>query len=84
MLPSFIPHLNSYDTIDIQNSEFIPEHLNDKKSILDIYAKTKEGIHINIEIQMANKNDMKERTLYYWSRIFTGQMQKGSAYSDLS
>ncbi|MBM7683688.1 putative transposase/invertase (TIGR01784 family) [Pullulanibacillus pueri] len=51
---------------------------------MDIYAITKENVHINIEIQMANKNDMKERTLYYWSRIFAGQMEKGKAYSDLT
>lgn len=57
--------------------------MEDKKSILDIHARTMDGTRINIEIQLANRHDMEKRTLYYWSCIFSDQMQKGMTYSEL-
>ncbi|MGF9796869.1 Rpn family recombination-promoting nuclease/putative transposase [Brevibacillus agri] len=71
-------------SVEILNSEINREHIEDKASVLDIHAKTEQGVHVNIEIQLANKFDMEKRTLYYWSRIFSAQMQKGMPYSDLA
>lgn len=49
---------------------------------MDIYARTEKGEYINIEIQVADKYDMKKRTLYYWSRIYSSQMKKGMSYAN--
>ncbi|MGZ4106938.1 MAG: Rpn family recombination-promoting nuclease/putative transposase [Tumebacillaceae bacterium] len=70
--------------VEILNSEITREHPDDKASFLDIYAKTERGVHINIEIQLANQNDMDKRTLFYWARIFAGQLGKGNEYDMLS
>ncbi|WP_028530611.1 Rpn family recombination-promoting nuclease/putative transposase [Paenibacillus sp. HW567] len=55
----------------------------DKQSIFDIWAKTVDGMLINIEMQLFNKYDMEKRTLYYWSKRYSGQMQTGGRYSEL-
>jgi predicted transposase/invertase (TIGR01784 family) len=70
-------------SLTIMNSEIFREHEEDKKSVLDIYARTEKGESINIEIQVANKYDMVKRTLYYWSRIYAAQMKKNIPYANL-
>lgn len=79
-----LPKEKQIASVEILNPEINREHIEDKASILDIHAKTEQGEHVNIEIQLANKFDMEKRTLYYWSRIYAAQMQKGMPYTDLS
>ncbi|MGX4584277.1 Rpn family recombination-promoting nuclease/putative transposase [Paenibacillus chitinolyticus] len=55
----------------------------DKQSIFDIWAKTSEGKLINIEMQLFNKYDIEKRTLYYWSKRYSGQLQEGQTYKEL-
>ncbi|MBW4080071.1 Rpn family recombination-promoting nuclease/putative transposase [Paenibacillus sp. S150] len=55
----------------------------DKQSIFDIWAKTVDGKLINIEMQLFNKYDMEKRTLYYWSKRYSGQLQTGGRYTEL-
>ncbi|MCM3703987.1 Rpn family recombination-promoting nuclease/putative transposase [Paenibacillus macerans] len=55
----------------------------DKQSIFDIWAKTIEGKLINVEMQLFNKYDIEKRTLYYWSRRYSSQLQEGQSYKQL-
>lgn len=55
----------------------------DKQSIFDIWAKTATGKHINIEMQLFNKYDIEKRTLYYWSKRYSGQLQERQTYKEL-
>lgn len=59
------------------------DDLLDKQSIFDIWAKTEEGKLINIEMQLFNKYDIEKRTLYYWSKRYSGQLQETGKYKDL-
>ncbi|MGB8957322.1 MAG: Rpn family recombination-promoting nuclease/putative transposase [Tumebacillaceae bacterium] len=52
--------------------------------MLDILAKTRKNVHINIEIQLSNQSNIKKRTLYYWSRVYSRQINKGDSYSELA
>jgi len=56
----------------------------DKQSQLDVVVKTQNQNYINIEIQLANKNDMFKRTLFYWSRLYNSQLQKGKGYHTMN
>lgn len=78
-----LPKEEQIASLTIMNSELLREHAEDKASILDIYARTEKDEYINIEIQVADKYDMKKRTLYYWSRIYSSQMKKGKSYAEL-
>lgn len=79
-----LPKDDRIASLTILNSELLREHETDKASVLDIYARTEKDEYINIEIQVADKYDMKKRTLYYWSRIFSSQLKKGSlSYAEM-
>lgn len=70
--------------VELLNSEIFREHIEDKSSRLDIVAETETGVRINIEIQLTNKYDMINRTLYYWARMFAAQLSKGRPYTELA
>ena len=55
----------------------------DKYSIMDIYAIANDSTLINVEMQMINRDDMIERTLYYMSRMIAGQLKSGKNYRSL-
>jgi predicted transposase/invertase (TIGR01784 family) len=64
----------------IENTKLQKEYPDDRLGILDIRAKLLTGEQINIEIQLANKYDMDRRTLFYWSKLFYGQLKAGQSF----
>jgi predicted transposase/invertase (TIGR01784 family) len=70
-------------SIEIKNSEIIPEHVDDKWSRLDILATTNDKEIINIEIQVRDQKDITARALFYWSKLFGSQLNSGEPYSEL-
>lgn len=71
-------------SVELKNTDIEKEYLTDKFSRLDIKAVTDKNQIVNIEIQLANKYDMTKRTLYYWSKLYEGQIGKGQLYSKLN
>ena len=71
-------------SVQIKNTDIEKEHIEDKYSRLDIKAVTNNGEHINIEIQVKNEYNMIKRSLYYWSKMYEGQLTKGKDYDTLS
>ena len=72
-----------FATIKILNSELLKEFKEDKKGILDIRVETKTGGQIDIEIQILPTQYMAERTLFYWSKMYTSQIAPGDTYDML-
>ncbi len=50
---------------------------------MDVRVKTKEGKHIDIEIQILPTEFMAERTLFYWSKMYNSQISSGDTYDKL-
>ncbi|OIJ15528.1 hypothetical protein BKP35_00605 [Anaerobacillus arseniciselenatis] len=69
--------------VQFENTLLSKEHLEDKESRLDILARTTNDELINIEIQFNNKFNMVKRSIYYWARVFSDQLQKGQGYINL-
>lgn len=69
--------------IELLNTELKKEHIEDRKGILDVRAVNKKGIQIDIEIQLLKTLFMPERTLYYWSKMYTEQLSSGDEYNKL-
>lgn len=65
------------------NTELLREFAEDRKGILDVRAKTSSGKQIDIEIQVLYTEYMAERTLFYWSKMYTGQIKSGDTYDKL-
>lgn len=72
-----------FDGIDIINSELIREFKEDRKGILDVRIRTKFKKQIDVEIQILPTEYMAERTIFYWSKMYTSQIKPGDTYDKL-
>ena len=70
-------------SLQLEDPHLHREHANDKLSILDISATLDTETKVNVEIQLNNNHDMMKRSLYYWGKLYTSQLQKGMPYSAL-
>ena len=70
--------------VELKNTDLEKEHLGDKFCRLDIKAKTDKGEIINVEIQVRDEYNMVQRTLYYWSKIYSDQLEESENYKNLA
>lgn len=71
--------------IELDNDRYIiGKYPEEKMGILDMKAVLDNGTICDIEIQLSDKSDTAERFLYYWSRIYSGQLVKGKLYKNLN
>jgi len=75
-------HIKTED-ITVLNTELPPEHESGKLSRLDIRVKTPDNRHINVEIQITDEKNIDKRSIFYLSKLYTGQMTKGMKFTDL-
>ena len=66
----------------INNVELTPEYLEQKFSRLDLKLDV-DGRIVNIELQVNREPDFKERTLFYWSKLYSEELKAGDEYGDL-
>ena len=59
------------------------ETLHGKLGVLDVLVEFNESEKINLEMQVAKREDILERLLYYWSRLYTRGIQEGEEYVEL-
>lgn len=69
--------------VEIKNNDIDKDFIEDKFSRLDVKATTSNKEHINIEIQVKNEYNMIQRSLYYWSKMYSEQIQNRDNYSKL-
>ena len=69
--------------VELKNTDIEKEFLDSKFSRLDIKAITDKKEHVNIEIQVKNEYNMIQRSLYYWSRMYSEQIGNGENYNKL-
>ncbi len=70
--------------IQLEDRHIIGKYPEEKLGILDLKAILDDGAICDIEIQLADNKDTAERFLYYWSRIFSSQLEKGKPYKELN
>lgn len=71
----------------IKEEKLSRETIADKQSILDIKAKIrteKQAEKINIEVQLLNRYNMIPRTLFYWSKLYSGDLEAKGDYLELN
>jgi predicted transposase/invertase (TIGR01784 family) len=69
--------------LEIINSELLREFQEDKKGILDVRIQLRDGRQIDVEVQILPTGPMPERTLFYWARMYAGQIKAGDSYHQL-
>ncbi|MEW6281376.1 MAG: Rpn family recombination-promoting nuclease/putative transposase [Candidatus Eremiobacterota bacterium] len=70
--------------VEILNPYLDKDHLLDKGVILDVKARDGRGRLYNIEVQISRESAYTERAVYYLTRLFSGQFEKGEPYSRIA
>ncbi|WKB35482.1 Rpn family recombination-promoting nuclease/putative transposase [Terrilactibacillus sp. S3-3] len=89
LLQNFLEAVLSEKIVDviIKEEKKSRETIADKQSILDIKAKIqteKQTEKINVEVQLLNRYNMIPRTLFYWSKLYSSDLQVKGDYSELN
>jgi len=74
---------DDYDEVIVVNPFLLQEYDGDKLGILDVKVKTKSKKVIDIEIQVKPTKDMKERVLFYTSKMITEQVSAGGKFQQI-
>jgi predicted transposase/invertase (TIGR01784 family) len=74
--------LESITEFTITNSEIPPEEVGSKFCRLDINMIV-NGQKVDLEVQVADEDDYKQRSLYYWAREYSSALKSGDEYTDL-
>lgn len=87
MLQSFLADILDIPYDDIQDiivakQELTPETIDGKFSRLDLNLKVADKL-INVEIQLKGDNDYRDRTLFYWAKLYTSELKSGETYGQL-
>lgn len=83
LLNSVVETSSPITHVDIRKTELTPEFLGQRGVRLDILAKTSEGCLINIELQKQDEHNMIHRSMFHWSKLFSGQAVVSERYEDL-
>ena len=75
--------LESFEELELLNNELMPENVELKSSRLDLRIKLKDKTEIDVEIQVINQVAYKERILYYWAKLYSGNLKKSETYDKL-
>jgi len=73
---------NDIKAIYINNVELAPEYMDQKFSRLDIKMDV-NGKIVNIEMQVNREPAFKERTLFYWAKLYSEELKTGEEYGEL-
>ena len=69
------------EKIDLNKNPILRrEFKNDKLGVLDILVELNGKEQCNIELQIANRKNIIERILFYWSRLYSRQIKQGRNY----
>ena len=74
---------NRINKVVIKNVELPPDEIDQKFSRLDLNLFV-DGRKINIEMQVNKEAAYKERTLFYWAKLYSDDLDSGADYSALS
>ena len=69
--------------VEILNPFNEKETDNDKLSVLDVKAKDAAGRWFGVEMQMVAHAALVDRLLYYWARLYAGQLVEGEGFAKL-
>lgn len=70
-------------TVKVTNPFNDKTYFDEKYSVIDTRAEDEQGKKYNIEVQLRTGFDYKERSLYYWAKSYSEQLEEAELYGDL-
>ena len=74
---------NAFTSITFSDKEIVSPRIDGKLSFLDVLVKMDDGTRVHVEVQVLMDEYMVNRSLYYWGRIYSRELEKGDLYGDL-
>jgi predicted transposase/invertase (TIGR01784 family) len=74
---------DDYNEIEITDPHLLPEYVGDKLAIIDIKLRTKSRKVVHIDIQLKVTASLRERIVFYDSKLITEQMGSGDKYHEI-
>ena len=72
------------DKIELDKStDLLNENADDKNGRLDLRAIINGNTECDIEVQLASNDNIAERFVYYWAKMYASNLKIGDTYSDL-
>jgi predicted transposase/invertase (TIGR01784 family) len=70
-------------SVEVLHAE--PERMapGDKNIALDLRVRLENGEQVDVEMQSRRHPALRERALYYWARLYAGQLLRGDFYTEL-
>ena len=90
LINSILPKNEQVVKIELKNPYQVSDYIGGKNSILDIKAQDENGIFFDIEMQMKHYDFYPKRTLFYWAKMFSSQIDtspnrtKHTVYKELT
>ncbi len=70
-------------SIKINDERFLERQvMDDKLGIIDLHAVLNENVECDVEMQVVNENNMAERLLSYWGKMYNQGIKKGQDYAE--
>ena len=70
--------------LTIKNPITMRTVFNEKEAVLDVKATDETGRILDVEIQSRYEKQFPYRSLYYWAKLYSGQLEKGNMYGKLN
>ncbi len=70
-------------SIDFLNNEQVPQHIDKKENILDIFCVDQAGNRYIVELQIARVKEFDKRIVYYAAKAYSTQLGKGMDYFNI-
>ncbi len=70
--------------LKVLNPEPPKEVATDKGIVLDIRVDLENGVHLDVEMESTLRIGFRRRVLYYWARLYSGDLRRGNHYASLS
>ena len=76
LINSVLPKNEQIVNLELKNPYELGDYLTGKNIVLDIKATDENGIFFDIEMQIKHYDFYPKRTLFYWARMFSTQLDK--------
>jgi predicted transposase/invertase (TIGR01784 family) len=75
---------DEYESIEIADPHLLPDFVGDKYAVIDVKLQTRSRKVIHIEVQLQVPSSMKNRIVFYDSKLITEQMGASDKYEKSS
>ncbi|MCM1334471.1 MAG: Rpn family recombination-promoting nuclease/putative transposase [Bacteroides sp.] len=72
----------SVKKIDVINPNILPSAIDGKQGSLDLKMYVDNKV-VNVEIQLKDEGNFRDRSVYYWSKMYADELKRGQGYEDL-